>query len=155
MLSRSLPMSIWDRRFFELCALIGSWSEDRSRQVGCVIVGRANEIRATGFNGLPRGVSGKIDQRHDSRNGEKYYWFEHAERNAIYNAARVGMPLEDCRLYVSLFPCADCARAMIQAGIVSVNTYPPPQNDRTYSRSFEVTIEMLQEAGVNIYLYEA
>jgi dCMP deaminase len=154
MLSKLLPMSPWDRRFFELCALLGSWSEDRSRQVGCVIVGKANEIRATGFNGLPRGVKGKMDERHNPQNGEKYYWFEHAERNAIYNAARVGTSLESCRLYVSLFPCADCARAVIQAGIVSVNTHSPPQSDRVYSRSFEVTIEMLREGGVDLNIYE-
>jgi dCMP deaminase len=152
--SRLLPMTPWDRRFFEMCALLGSWSEDRSRQVGCVIVGKANEIRATGFNGLPRGVRGKLDERHNPQDGEKYYWFEHAERNAIYNAARAGTSIEDCRLYVSLFPCADCTRAMIQSGIVSVNTYGPPQADRMYSRSFEVAIEMLLEANVSLNLYE-
>jgi dCMP deaminase len=151
---QTVAMRTWDRRFFEMCTLLGSWSEDRSRQVGCVIVGRANDVRALGFNGLPRGVNGGVDERHRREDGEKYYWFEHAERNAIYNAARAGTPIEGCRLYASLFPCAECVRAMIQSGIVSVHTHSPPQMDVTYSRSFEVAIEMLEESGVELYIYE-
>src|ERR1700730_7777629 len=74
-------MSKWDARFFDLCGLVGSWSEDRSRRVGAVIVGPANEVRSLGFNGLPRRISTEDDERHNRADGEKYYWFEHAERN--------------------------------------------------------------------------
>jgi dCMP deaminase len=154
MLSRPLPMNPWDHRFFEMCTLLGSWSEDRSRQVGCVIVGKANEIRATGFNGLPRGVNGAVDARHSREGGEKYQWFEHAERNAIYNAARIGVPLEGCRLYVGLHPCADCARAIIQVGVASVHTFAPPLSDPVYSRSFEIAQTMLSEAGIELRYYD-
>lgn len=150
-----VTLRTWDRRFFEMCALLGSWSEDRSRQVGCVIVGNANDVRALGFNGLPRGVNGGVDERHRRENGEKYYWFEHAERNAIYNAARVGTPIAGCRLYANLFPCAECVRAIIQSGIVSVHTYNPPQIDVTFSRSFEVATAMLEESGVELYVYDS
>lgn len=147
-------MNSWDRQFFDLCALLGSWSEDRSRGVGCVIASPANDIRATGFNGLPRGVNGNVSERHRREDGEKYHWFEHAERNAIYHAARAGISIAGCRLYVSLFPCADCARGIIQSGITSVNTYAPPERDLNYSRSFEVAIEMLAEADVQLQIYK-
>jgi dCMP deaminase len=144
----------WDIRFFQLCNLLASWSEDRGRRVGAVVVGPGNEIRTTGYNGFPRGVNARVDNRHSKENGEKYLWFEHAERNAIYNAARFGASLEGCRIYCSLFPCAECVRAVIQSGINELNTHLPPKNDPVFNRSFEVSIEMLQEAGVGVRLFE-
>src|SRR3954447_3751356 len=106
----------WDGRFMQLATLIGGWSKDRSRKVGCVIVGAHNEVRSTGYNGFPRGVCDDEDYRHDRP--MKYRWTEHAERNAIYSAARIGVPLEGCRMFLPWFPCMDCARAIVQAGIV-------------------------------------
>lgn len=146
-------MGKWDRRFFDVCNLLASWSEDQSRKVGAVIVGPANELRATGYNGLPRGVNGSVQDRHSRVNGEKYYWFEHAERNAIFNAARAGVSIERCRIYSSLFPCADCVRAIIQAGIIELNTFEIPSSDETYKRSFQVAFEMLMEAKVEVRLF--
>ncbi|MCI4661004.1 MAG: dCMP deaminase family protein [Neomegalonema sp.] len=144
----------WDQRYFQICAVVASWSEDQSRQVGCVIVGPAKEIRATGYNGFPRGVNGKVDARHSRDGEEKYFWFEHAERNALYNAARSGVSTEGCCAYVSLFPCAECARAFIQSGITELHAYVPPERDRKYARSFEVSRQMLHEAGVVLKLFE-
>jgi dCMP deaminase len=143
-------MSTWDQRFFELVICISSWSEDRSRKVGAVIVGPDNEIRSTGYNGMPRGINSKFEARHSRDDGEKYFWFEHAERNAIYNAARIGVSLNGCRLYVSLFPCSDCARAIIQSGICQINTFEPPANEAVFGRSFEVSRDMFLEAGISV-----
>lgn len=143
-------MNKWDQRFFQLCDVVASWSEDRSRKVGAVIVGPDNEVRSLGFNGLPRGISAEHDERHSRTEGEKYFWFEHAERNAIYNAARVGISVGGCRIYTSLFPCADCTRAIIQSGIIQLNTFSAPDADETFFRSFEVSIAMLSEAGLQI-----
>src|SRR5689334_8457570 len=95
----------WDSRFMKLAQQIATWSKDRSRQVGCVIVGPSNEIRAAGFNGFPRGVDDLNERRHTRP--AKYKWTEHAERNAIYNAARVGIPLQGSRMYLPWFPCMD------------------------------------------------
>ncbi|MCK1642370.1 dCMP deaminase [Bradyrhizobium sp. 157] len=145
----------WDRRFFELCRLVATWSEDRSRKVGAVVVGPANDIRAIGFNGLPRKVDGNQQGRHSKQDGEKYYWFEHAERNAIYNAARSGISTEGCRMYSSLFPCADCVRGIIQSGIVELNTFQEPESDEFFRRSFEVARAMLKEAAVEIRIFPA
>jgi dCMP deaminase len=143
----------WDRRFFQLSRLVASWSEDESRKVGAVIVGPANDIRAIGFNGLPRHVKDDHQDRHSKQDGEKYYWFEHAERNAIYNAARSGISTEGCRMYTSLFPCADCTRGIIQSGITELNTFQAPEKDDFFTRSFEVARAMLKEASLKVRLF--
>ena len=148
-----LKATHWDGRFFQLCKLIASWSEDQSRKIGSVILGPAHDIRATGYNGLPRGVSANIFARHDKTDGEKYFWFEHAERNAIYNAARAGTSIEGCVLYSTLFPCADCARAIVQSGIITLNTFASPENDPTYARSFKVATELMSEGGVEVRVF--
>lgn len=146
-------LSKWDRRFFELSRLVATWSEDTSRKVGAVIVGPANDIRAIGFNGLPRRVSSLRAERHSKEGGEKYYWFEHAERNAIYNAARSGVSTESCRMYSSLFPCSDCTRAIIQCGIIQINTFEAPESDEFFERSFEVARQMLAEAAIEVRVF--
>ena len=146
-------MENWDTRFFSLCELISSWSEDQSRKVGAVIVGAAHEIRSTGYNGLPRGISVDPPSRHLKGDGEKYFWFEHAERNAIYNAARAGISIDGCTLYCNLFPCAECLRAIIQSGIMHLKTYIAPESDPSYQRSFQVAQEMLAETKIEVSIY--
>jgi len=153
MSTRFTEMGLWDKRFFELCAVVASWSEDNSRKVGAVVVDAHNCVKATGFNAFPRSVRTNIPSRHDRRDGEKYYWVEHAERNAIYSAARSGISLEGCRMYATLFPCADCVRALIQSGIVELNTYTKPEGDVVFSRSFEIAAEMLKEANIRLRLF--
>ena len=133
-----------------MCDMIASWSEDTSRKVGCVIVGPSNEIRATGYNGFPRGVDSTMSERHARDAGEKYLWFEHAERNSIYNAARSGTTTAGCRMYVNSFPCADCARAIVQSGITQLNTFAFDPKDEKFGRHFIVANEMLIEAGVEV-----
>ena len=141
----------WTARFLRLCDHVASWSEDRDRHVGCVIVGPVgHEVRATSYNGLPRGVSASDPKRFDRASGEKFFWGEHAERNAIFNATRSGIALEGCTLYVNRFPCSDCARAIIQTGIVHVICPPIPEADGAFDYSFQVARQMLTEAGVKI-----
>ena len=76
-----------DDRFMNL-AYVAEWSKDRSTKVGCVVIGPDREVRSMGYNGFPRGINDEIERRH--ARPDKYT--EHAERNAIYNAARVGVP---------------------------------------------------------------
>lgn len=140
----------WARRFLGLCDHIAGWSEDRDFQVGCVVVGPGREVRTTGYNGLPRGVKSDDDARFDRASGEKFHWVEHAERNAIYNAARSGANLDGCTLYVNRFPCADCGRAVIQAGISHVICPPIPKADGALDHSFQVSNTMLKEAGIKV-----
>ncbi len=138
----------WDSRFLDLCNLVAGWSEDRDFKVGAVITDAAHVVRATGYNGLPRGVGAQDESRFDRASGEKFFWIEHAERNAVYNAARVGVSLAGCTIYVNRFPCADCARAIIQSGIACVCTPPKPQHDGALDHSFDVSEVLLREAGV-------
>jgi dCMP deaminase len=145
---------IWARRFMGLCDHIACWSEDRDFHVGCVIVAAgSHEVRAMGYNGLPRGVLADDDSRFDRASGEKFHWFEHAERNAIFNAARAGTAIEGCIAYVNRFPCADCSRALIQSGIAAIVAPPIPADDGALDHSFRVSLQMLEEAGVEVAAY--
>lgn len=144
----------WDRRFLELAKSVGQWSKDRSTKVGCVIVGPDREIRSTGYNGFPRGVNDEPDCRH--ARPTKYLFTEHAERNAIYNAARMGTSLLNCTLYfywpASGPPCADCARAIIQSGISRVVGKVGDDDPTTWRQDWKesqlVSVEMFNEANV-------
>lgn len=141
----------WDKRFFELCGLLATWSEDRRTNVGAVIVGDGKEIVATGYNGFPRGVDQTLDARHSDV--QKYMWTEHAERNAIYNAARHGGVLNNTMIYSSFFPCADCARAIIQAGVGEVKSLHSDYLFDKHGDSLKISAQMLNEAGVAITLF--
>lgn len=141
----------WDKRFFELCGLLASWSEDRRTNVGAVIVGEGKEIVATGYNGFPRGVNQTLDDRHSD--AQKYMWTEHAERNAVYNAARHGGALSGTSIYSSFFPCADCARAIIQSGIGEVKTLHSDYLFEKHGESLKISAQMLSEAGVSISIF--
>lgn len=109
------------RKYMEVANAIAKLSKDGSTKVGALILGPANEIRSMGYNGAPRGCQADEDSRGETR-PEKYFWFSHAELNAITNAARVGTPLDGCILLVTHPPCMDCARAIVQAGIREVVT---------------------------------
>ena len=98
----------WDRRWLDLADHVSQWSKDQSTKVGCVIVGEANQVLSLGYNGFPRGVNDTPPERH--QRPAKYKWTEHAERNALFNAARTGTNLTGAVLYVPWFPCVDCAQ---------------------------------------------
>jgi dCMP deaminase len=148
----------WDQLYITMCYLIGMRSKDEHTHVGSVVVDSDNVLVATGYNSLSRGIENDIHGKRLSREGgEKYYWIEHAERNAIYNAARRGTQLKGCKIYVPWIPCADCARAIIQTGISEVVVHKNGQEfysnhtNGQWEDSHSRTIEMLKEAGVDVY----
>lgn len=141
-------MSVWDERWMGTARDKGSWSKDRSRKIGSVIVNYDNVEVSHGWNGFARKINDDVDSRH--QRPEKYLWSEHSERNAIYNAAREGRATKGCKIYQTMYPCAHCARAIIQAGIIEVITFEPDWNDPTYAEEFAVTRVMLDEAGVQV-----
>ena len=108
----------WDEYFMGLALLSARRSKDPSTQVGASIVNKDNLIMSVGYNGMPRGCSD--DEFPWSREGEdnKYLYVCHAELNAILNSG--GRDLRGCRIYTALFPCNNCAKAIIQSGIVEV-----------------------------------
>ena len=138
----------WDARFMELAQFVGNWSKDRSTKVGCIIVGPNNEVRAIGYNGFPRGISDEDDEKHSRP--AKYLWTEHAERNAIYHAALIGVALKGCRMYLPWFPCMDCARAIVQSGISQLVAFSPELEHPKWGNDFRSSIALLREAGVQV-----
>ena len=109
----------WNRYFFNIAEEVKKKSKDKNTQIGAVIVGKDKEIVSTGYNSFPRGIDDEKEDRQEKP--EKYFWFEHAERNAIYNAARIGVSTKGCTIYLTCdIPCADCARGIINAGIIKI-----------------------------------
>lgn len=110
----------WDEYFMGVALLSGYRSKDPSTQVGACIVNDKNHIMSVGYNGFPMGCSD--DEFPWEREGDmfdtKYPYVCHAELNAILNNA--GDSLDGCRIYVGLFPCNECAKAIIQSGIRQV-----------------------------------
>lgn len=110
----------WDEYFMGIALLSANRSKDPSTRVGACIVNSSNKIMSVGYNGLPRGCSD--DEFPWEREGEafdtKYPYVCHAELNAILNNG--GGSLAGCKIYVALFPCNECAKAIIQCGISEV-----------------------------------
>lgn len=140
-----------DAWFMELAALTALRSKDRSTKVGAVIVSPDKGVQVLGYNGFPRNIADDRNARHERP--VKYEWTEHAERNAIYNAARNGFPTRACTMYSTLCPCVDCARAIIQAGILRIVCPAPDFNHPTFGQSFVTATEMLREARVQLDPY--
>ena len=137
--------SKWDVYFMTLCHDVATRSKDESTKLGCVIVGPDMEIRSTGYNSFPRGVHDDVAER--QQRPLKYLWIEHSERNAIYNAARMGTGLKNCVLYCPWLPCPDCARAIVQSGIVGVvveSVHVPAR----WKENMDVAKQILMEAKV-------
>ena len=134
----------------ELAFLVASWSKDPSTKTGAVVVGPDKEIRATGYNGPVRGVDDDVPERFERPT--KYEFFEHAERNALYNACLTGVSLKGCVMYATHAPCTDCARAIIQAGIKTVITNKVIIDENTPKNTWRDKLvyseQMFKEAGV-------
>jgi dCMP deaminase len=146
-------LSRWDSRFLELARFVGQWSKDRSHKVGCVIVGPSREIRAIGYNGFPRGADDSPEERH--QRPTKYLWTEHAERNAIFQAARVGIAIQGCTMYLPWFPCMDCARAIVQSGIGRLVAIRPDSEDPEWGQQFRAALELLESTdGLEVVLLD-
>lgn len=143
----------WDEYFMAVAKLAGMRSKDPNSQVGCCIVSQDNKILSIGYNGFPRGCSD--DAFPWARSNEdplktKYVYVTHSELNAILNYR--GGSLEGAKLYVSLFPCNECAKAIIQAGIRKV-IYDDDKYDKT--PSVIASKMMFQAAGVEFEKYNS
>lgn len=146
----------WQQYFRNIAYQVKTKSKDNYTQIGAVIVGLDNEIVSTGYNSFPRGINDDVTARQDRP--EKYYWFEHAERNAIYNAARIGVSTNNCSMYItSGIPCADCARGIINAGIRRVVCEPDLSfgaRGNLWEEHAKRSLIMFEESGVQIDYYE-
>lgn len=137
----------WDDYFMGVALLAAQRSKDPSTQVGACIVDETNRILSTGYNGFPKGCSDDAFpwNRNEAEGETKYPFVVHAELNAILNNR--GKSLADSKIYVALFPCHECAKAIIQAGISEViylsDKYKDTVSDANSRR-------MLESAGVKL-----
>ncbi|RLG16245.1 CMP deaminase [Candidatus Pacearchaeota archaeon] len=144
----------WDDVFMTMVYLVASRSKDKRAHIGAVVVGPKNELRSAGYNGFVRGLNDFVPKRYEKP--EKYHWFEHAERNAIYNATLMGVSLEGCRMYTNGIPCMDCARGIVQSGIkeVIVDKEWNDLNSEKWEEHSKRSLEMFEEVGVSVRYYE-
>ena len=142
----------WDEYFMGIAKMSSMRSKDPNTQVGCCIVSQENRILSVGYNGFPMGCSD--DEFPWDREGEdplqtKYLYTTHSELNAILNYT--GRSLAGSKLYVSLFPCNECAKAIIQSGIKEVIYDCDKYAD---TPSVIGSKRMMRAAGVKIRAYE-
>jgi dCMP deaminase len=143
----------WKEYFWHIAQQIKNKSKDKRTQIGCVVVGQNNEIVSTGYNSFPRGIDDNRPERQERP--EKYYWFSHAETNAIINAALIGVSTKGCTMYMTCgIPCADCARNIINSGIVRIVCSP---GDGATGHKWEEhelrSRQMFEESGIKIEYY--
>jgi len=135
----------WDEYFMGIALLSAYRSKDPNTQVGACIVNAQNRIMSVGYNGLPTGCSD--DEFPWEKQGEhidtKYPYVCHAELNAILNSG--GRNLQGCKIYVALFPCSECAKAIIQCGIKEVRYLSDKYADNPI---FQASKRMFGAAGV-------
>jgi dCMP deaminase len=144
----------WDQYFMTIAYLASMKSKDLRTRVGAVIVGPHNEIRATGYNGLPRGIMDRKSRYEDP--DYRLYALNHAEENAILHCAKSGISTNGTKIYTLWMPCAHCTKAIIQAGIKEViyDVNFPGNHENTLSendkKSLDISRELLTEAEIHV-----
>ena len=144
----------WKEYFLNIAESVKLKSKDQRTQIGAVIVGQDKEIVSTGFNSFPRGIDDNVQERQERP--EKYFWMEHAERNALYNAARIGVSTKGTTMYLTCgIPCTDCAKGIISSGVKSIycNREDTTKNREYWDEHAKRSLVMFQEAGVEIFYY--
>jgi dCMP deaminase len=143
----------WDEYFMGVSLLSAMRSKDPSTQVGACIVSEDNKIMSVGYNGFPRGCSDDEfpwERIADNTNDTKYPFVCHAELNAILNAG--GKNLTSSRIFVALFPCNECAKAIIQSGISEVIYISDKYADTDATIASK---KMLTSAGVKLTQFKS
>ena len=124
-------------------------SPNRIRQVGAALIACDGGDPIAACNTFPDGVK-DLDWRHEGDG--RFVWMEHAERNAIFAAARQGRALAGATIASTFFPCIDCARAIVQSGIARLVTPEPALDDPVWGDSFPRSRIILEEGGVELLL---
>lgn len=145
----------WDARFMDLCKSIANWSScyQTGRKVGAIIV-KNKRILTTGYNGAPAGIMSCVDrgeclrkiQKIPSGTRQEICYAIHAEQNAIIQAAKLGVSIDDATLYCTHQPCTICAKMIINAGISRV----------VYAQGYpdEFSLDIFHQAGISLERYE-
>ena len=139
------PTKSFREKMLQQCDIVSQNSRDANTKVGCVIT-RNDQILETGYNDL---INNVVETPEKVTRPLKTIWIEHAERNAIYKAARKGLSLENSTIYLNWWPCVDCCRAIIQSGIIEiVSNNPPDLNDERWGEQFKHTLDLIKESGI-------
>lgn len=134
----------------ELAKQVGTWSKDPSKQIGAIAIGSKGQVLAQGYNGFPRGIDDNESRLNTKET--KYKYVVHAEMNLIYNATFNGISLNGSTVYVSGLPvCSECAKGLIQVGVKQIVMSKDSLEgaDEKWLDSFELTIALLNEAGIH------
>ena len=135
----------WDDYFMGAAFLSGMRSKDPNTQVGACIVNKKDRIVGLGYNGMPNGCSdNELPWARDKTLGDlerKHLYVCHAEMNAIMN--KTSASLDGCRIYVSLFPCNECAKLIIQSGITKVIYVSDKHEDRDHTKAAKKMLDMV------------
>lgn len=137
----------WDTYFMSIAFLTAQRSKDPSTQVGACIVNTENKIVGVGYNGMPTGCSDDVlpwNRDGESQYDTKYAYVCHAEMNAVLN--KNSADVKDCMIYVTLFPCNECTKIIIQAGIKRIIYFSKKKSD---SCSHKASVRMLELAGIS------
>lgn len=141
----------WDECFMAMAMLIAQRSKDPSTQVGACIVNQNHIVMGLGYNGLPRGLNDDEypwSKKDGNFSETKYPYVVHAELNAILNSQQ---RLAECTMYVTLFPCNECSKAIIQSGITRLVYF---SDKHAHKESTIASKKMLQDAGVEVVEFE-
>ena len=141
----------WDKRFMDMALMVSSWSTcaRKDRQVGSVIV-KENRVIATGFNGAPSGIMDCVERGYcireklgiPSGTRAEICFSNHAEQNALIQASKMGISINESTIYVTHRPCVICTKLLINAGIKRI-VYG-------YSYPDEFSVELLRQAGIEL-----
>lgn len=151
-----MKLSSIDRDYLQLCVKLHKHSHDPHRQVGSVIVGRDGQVLSEGVNAPPSeiGFSEAESRRAIEMDPDwKYFFLEHAERNAIHKAYSKNVSLKGATMYASLYPCADCARAIVAAGISRLVVPEPGGNgtrDAKWQSHYRYASQIFDLAGIEV-----
>jgi len=139
-------MKNFELKLYSLLDEFSKLSEDKKRQVAALIV-KDNNVISYGVNKIPESLN-KFDERKSKQ--FKSFWLEHAERDAIFKAARDGINLKNSEIYVNYFPCCDCARAIISSGIKTIYTPKPDLTHQKWGESWKISTIMFGESDVDV-----
>ena len=151
-------MKVWNKdkllSLMPIVQAVKGLSKDPNTKIGAMIIDEDYTIRSIGYNGLPRKVNEAVALRHSRINEEKYYWYEHAERNALYNALRTHTDIRNCHMLLTCdIPCCDCARGIIQSmqkSVIIVSEGMGTGSNLKWEQHAIRSSKMFAEAGVKV-----
>ena len=139
-------------KFYKLAKYQADLFSKDTTKVGCLFIDIHNlSILSCGYNGF---IRNSPEPKERWCRPEKYKYVIHSELNGIINAARCGIKLDNSIIFVTMFPCSDCTKALLQVGICGLVSVEPNLEDSKWTESFKLSKTMLEESNINIMLFK-